>query len=78
MRTQQCTSIKNNFIRNEIKKYIHAFEITYAENDPRQAIADSWPKSIDDSYAEKDWGWKLEYDLPKMVDDMLTNLKNVI
>lgn len=59
----------------EIKKHIPAFKISYADNDPRQAIADSWPKSIDDSYAQKDWGWKLEYDLPKMVEDMLTNLK---
>ncbi|WP_413669513.1 NAD-dependent epimerase/dehydratase family protein [Mucilaginibacter sp. Mucisp86] len=62
----------------EIKKLIPKFEISYSENDPRQAIADSWPKSIDDSYAQNDWGWKLEYDLPKMVADMLTNLKTII
>ncbi|MFC0515452.1 NAD-dependent epimerase/dehydratase family protein [Mucilaginibacter angelicae] len=62
----------------EIKKLIPNFEISYSENDPRQAIANSWPKSIDDSYAQNDWGWKLEYDLPKMVADMLENLKNVI
>jgi hypothetical protein len=54
------------------------FEISYAENDPRQAIADSWPKSIDDNYAQKDWGWQLEYDLPKIVGDMLVNLKKII
>ncbi len=62
----------------EIKKHLPDFELSYADNDPRQAIADSWPKSIDDSYAQKDWGWQLEYDLPKMVDDMLTNLKAII
>jgi len=62
----------------EIKKLIPKFEISYSNNDPRQAIADSWPKSIDDSYAQNDWGWKLEYDLPKMVADMLTNLKTII
>ncbi|UOE50525.1 NAD-dependent epimerase/dehydratase family protein [Mucilaginibacter sp. SMC90] len=62
----------------EIKKLIPKFEISYSENDPRQAIADSWPKSIDDSYAQNDWGWKLEYDLPKMVADMLENLKTII
>jgi len=62
----------------EIKKLIPKFEISYSENDPRQAIANSWPKSIDDSYAQNDWGWKLEYDLPKMVADMLTNLKTII
>ncbi|WPV00120.1 NAD-dependent epimerase/dehydratase family protein [Mucilaginibacter sp. cycad4] len=62
----------------EIKKLIPKFEISYSDNDPRQAIADSWPKSVDDSYAQNDWGWKLEYDLPKMVADMLENLKNII
>ncbi len=62
----------------EIKKIIPTFEISYSDSDPRQAIADSWPKSIDDSYAWKDWGWKLEYDLPKMVGDMLVNLKTII
>lgn len=62
----------------EIKKLIPGFEITYGENDPRQAIANSWPKSIDDSYAQNDWGWKLEYDLPKMVTDMLENLKKIV
>jgi nucleoside-diphosphate-sugar epimerase len=65
-------------VAGEIKKMLPAFEMTYTDNDPRQAIADSWPKSIDDSYAQKDWGWRLEYDLPKMADDMLTNLKKII
>ncbi len=62
-------------IAAEIKKVIPNFKISYADNDPRQAIADSWPKSIDDSYAQKDWGWQLEYDLPKMAIDMLENLR---
>jgi len=65
-------------LADEIKKHIPGFEITYAGNDPRQAIADSWPKSIDDSYAQKDWGWKQEYDLPKMVEDMLVNLQDIV
>ncbi|HEY8782930.1 MAG TPA: NAD-dependent epimerase/dehydratase family protein [Mucilaginibacter sp.] len=65
-------------LADEIKKHILDFEISYTESDPRQAIADSWPRSIDDSYAQKDWGWKLEYDLPKMVEDMLANLKEII
>lgn len=59
----------------EIKKHIPDFKISYSGHDSRQAIADSWPKSIDDSYAQKDWHWQLEYDLPKMVIDMLNNLK---
>jgi len=57
-----------------IKKQIPNFEISYAP-DSRQAIADSWPQSIDDSSARADWGWKHEYDLSKMVDTMLKNLK---
>ncbi|MCX6817492.1 MAG: NAD-dependent epimerase/dehydratase family protein [Candidatus Aenigmarchaeota archaeon] len=57
----------------EIKKHIHAFECTY-EPDFRQAIADSWPRSIDDSRARKDWGWKHTYDLKKMTQDMLEKL----
>lgn len=65
-------------IAAEIKKTLPDFEMGYVESDPRQAIADSWPKSIDDSYAQKDWGWQLEYDLPKMTADMLENLKNTI
>jgi len=65
-------------LAEEIKKVMPGFEISYADSDPRQAIANSWPKSIDDSYSEKDWGWQLEYDLPKIVEDMLTNLKTII
>jgi len=58
----------------EIKKHIPEFEINYADNDPRQAIADSWPKSIDDSQAQQDWGWKLEFGIEKMTEEMLANL----
>jgi len=65
-------------LADEIKKHIPEFEISYAGNDPRQAIADSWPRSIDDSRAQADWGWKLEYDLPKITADMLANLKPAI
>ena len=61
-------------IAEEVKKYIPDFEIAY-NTDFRQAIADSWPSSIDDSYAKKDWGWKLKYSLEKMTSDMMTNLK---
>lgn len=62
-------------LAEEIKKHIPEFTITYTENDPRQTIADSWPKSIDDSYARKDWGWKNDYDLSGLVKNMIDNLK---
>ena len=65
-------------LASEIKNHIAALEISYTEYDPRQAIADSWPRSIDDSYARKDWGWQPEYELPQMVNDMLLNLENTI
>jgi len=60
-------------IAAEIKKHIPEFKITYKE-DYRQAIANSWPQSIDDTVARKDWGWKEDFDLPLMVKDMLDNL----
>ncbi|MEM5872095.1 MAG: L-threonine 3-dehydrogenase [Candidatus Aenigmatarchaeota archaeon] len=60
-------------IAEEIKKHIPEFECSY-EPDFRQAIADSWPKSIDDSFARKEWGWKHEYDLKRMTKDMLEKL----
>lgn len=59
----------------EIRKHLPNFSISYKDNDPRQAIADSWPKSIDDTYAQKDWGWKLKFDLKEMTAEMLNNLK---
>ncbi|RYD94346.1 MAG: NAD-dependent epimerase/dehydratase family protein, partial [Sphingobacteriales bacterium] len=57
-------------IATEIKKHIPGFTIDY-KPDYRQAIADSWPQSIDDSVARADWGWKEEYDLARMTEDML-------
>jgi nucleoside-diphosphate-sugar epimerase len=57
-----------------IKKRIPEFQITY-KPDYRLAIAESWPQSIDDSVARKDWGWKHEYGLEKLTDDMLKNIK---
>lgn len=58
----------------EIKKHLPEFEISY-NPDFRQTIADSWPASIDDSIAQRDWGWKYEYDLAKMTETMLAHLK---
>jgi len=61
-------------IAAEIKKHVHDFKVTY-KPDYRQAIANSWPQSIDDSVARKDWGWKEKYDLSGMTSDMVTNLQ---
>ncbi|MBT7996899.1 MAG: NAD-dependent epimerase, partial [Bacteroidetes bacterium] len=58
----------------KIKQKMPEFTIEY-NPDFRQAIADSWPASIDDTQAQKDWGWKPEYDLDKMVDVMLSEIK---
>jgi nucleoside-diphosphate-sugar epimerase len=60
-------------IFEEIKKHVPDFEIIY-KPDSRQQIANSWPQSIDDAVARKDWGWKEEYNLGGMVEDMLENL----
>ena len=57
----------------EIKKHIPDFLISY-QSDFRQQIADSWPKSIDDSSARKDWNWTNGFNLKDMVRDMISNL----
>ncbi|MBL7944433.1 MAG: NAD-dependent epimerase/dehydratase family protein [Flavobacteriales bacterium] len=64
-------------IAAEVKRHVPGFEMAYAP-DHRQAIADSWPRSIDDSAARTDWGWKPHYDLRAMVDDMMLNLKEKV
>lgn len=61
-------------LAEEIKKHLPKFTITY-KPDHRQAIADSWPKSIDDSAAREEWGWKPNYDLSAMVKDMIDVLE---
>jgi nucleoside-diphosphate-sugar epimerase len=57
----------------EIKKHIPGFVCAY-EPDSRQTIADSWPRSIDDNAARKEWGWRPAYDLAAMTADMLEKL----
>ncbi|MFN5443621.1 MAG: NAD-dependent epimerase/dehydratase family protein [Crocinitomicaceae bacterium] len=58
---------------NAIANQKDGFTMQYAP-DFRQAIADSWPKSIDDTSAQNDWGWKMKYDLTEMVKTMLENV----
>ncbi|TYZ64734.1 hypothetical protein PybrP1_002866 [[Pythium] brassicae (nom. inval.)] len=56
-----------------IRKVLPGFEIAYAP-DFRQQIAETWPRSIDDSAARRDWGWRHDFDLDAMVRDMLEKL----
>ncbi len=60
-------------LASEIKKYIPEFRCEY-KPDFRQAIADSWPMSIDDSVARQEWGWKPKYGLAMMAKDMIEKL----
>ncbi len=61
-------------IAASIRKHIPNFTLSY-NPDFRQAIADSWPQSINDAEAREHWNWKPEFDLDKMTDVMLSNLK---
>ena len=57
-----------------IRSHLPAFDIRYRP-DHRQAIADSWPQSLDDTYARADWGWKAKIGLDELVGDMLANVR---
>ena len=61
-------------LAEEIRAHIPGLEVTYSP-DYRQAIADSWPRSLDDSDARRDWGWSPEWDLRRMTMDMLSKLR---
>lgn len=61
-------------LENEIRNHIPELDVSY-EPDFRQEIAASWPGSIDDSAARNDWGWQHEFDLSKMVETIIANLK---
>jgi nucleoside-diphosphate-sugar epimerase len=56
-----------------VQKIIPHFKQTYAP-DFRQAIADSWPESLDDSAARKDWGWKPDFNIDRISQEMIKNL----
>jgi nucleoside-diphosphate-sugar epimerase len=68
-------SFTPNEIAAEINKHLPEFTISF-KPDFRQQIADSWPASIDDQEAKKDWGWQHQFDITNMTTAMLENLKN--
>jgi nucleoside-diphosphate-sugar epimerase len=59
----------------EIRKHLPGFEIEYEVDPQRQAIADSWPQSLDDTAARTEWGWRPRYDLAAMTAEMLEQLR---
>ena len=64
-------------LAEKISKYIPELKMSY-NIDSRQLIADDWPQVFDDSEARKDWGWKHEYDLDKLVEDILQQVRERI
>lgn len=68
-------SFDPEIIYASIKKHLPDFKMTYKIDPLRQAIAESWPNSLDDTCAREEWGWKPEYDLETMTRDMLARLK---
>ncbi|MFV0538921.1 MAG: NAD-dependent epimerase/dehydratase family protein [Dysgonomonas sp.] len=68
-------SFDPEMIYSEIKKHYPDFKMSYDIDPLKQAIADSWPNSLDDTCARQEWGWKPEYDLQKMTVDMIDVLR---
>ena len=63
-------------LASAIKKINPQFSITYNVDPLRQSIADSWPSSLDDSAARKEWGWQPDFDMAALVNDMYSNLED--
>jgi nucleoside-diphosphate-sugar epimerase len=67
----QSLSFSPHQLQEAIKKYSgHPLTVEYVP-DYRQAIADSWPDALDDSFARRDWGWSPKYDLPATIKALL-------
>ena len=79
-RLTQCTYNVTGFsftpaqLAESIKKRLPTFKVSY-QPDFRQAIADSWPRSLDDATARRDWGWQPGFDIESMTDDMIDALR---
>lgn len=68
-------SFDPEIIYNAVKKHYPNFEMVYDVDPVKQAIANSWPNSLDDTCAREEWGWVPKYDMDKMVADMIDKLK---
>lgn len=68
-------SFDPEILANSIRKFIPEFGLDYDVDPIRQAIADSWPNSLDDTAAKEEWNWNPKYDLDAMTKDMLEKLK---
>jgi nucleoside-diphosphate-sugar epimerase len=71
-------SISPEDLAAEIRKHIPGFVIDYQVDPVRQSIADSWPRSLDDSAARTDWGFAPRFDLASMTADMLARLGETV
>lgn len=71
-------SVTPTELADEIRRYVSSFAIDYDVDPVRQAIAESWPRSLDDSAARQDWGWQPQFDLPAVTADMLARLRERI
>ena len=69
-------SFDPEIICHKIQKYVPDFRMEYKVDPLRQAIAESWPNSLDDTCAREEWGWKPEYGVDAMTRDMLAKLKD--
>jgi threonine 3-dehydrogenase len=65
-------------IATSVQRSLPNAKFTYVADPVRQGILDSWPKSIDDSAARRDWGWKPRYDLDAMTDDLVPRVKAML
>ncbi|MBK7828029.1 NAD-dependent epimerase/dehydratase family protein [Nannocystis sp.] len=65
-------------IADEVTRAVPGADISFNPDPARQAILDSWPRALDDSLARRDWGWRPEYDLPRMTADLLPKLRALL
>jgi len=65
-------------IADEVARAVPGADISFKPDPARQAILDSWPRALDDSLARRDWGWRPEYDLPRMTADLLPKLRALL